>query len=302
MLAGIEETLQAGRKDQVEEEMTVIETLLGGLIDYAGLYPPASLDLRTAVRNYRSYQDGSHAFALGRFVLDIGLTDELRQVAGDAFSAMPLSVIAPPSVDAQKLSGLIDAGFRIESVEIKCAEPANLAEIGRRLPHKIECYIEVPMHESTEALDVLAESRMRAKLRLGGVIPEAFTDAKSVALILKEVLQRNIAFKATAGLHHPIRSRHHLTYAPDSSMVVMHGFLNLACAATLLHSGWSVDEAISTLQEEDTNAWDVSRDVIRCRNFAWSSAPLRDMRGFFTSFGSCSFAEPIQDLESLGWL
>src|SRR5690348_16103133 len=100
--------------------MTAIETLLAGLIDYAGLYPPAGLGMRTAVRNYLSYQDGSHAFALGRFIVDIARADELREGAGDVLGAIPLSVIAPTEVDAQKLSALIDRGFRIESVEIKC--------------------------------------------------------------------------------------------------------------------------------------------------------------------------------------
>lgn len=282
--------------------MTAIETLLAGLIDYAGLYPPASLDMCTAVRNYASYQSGPHAFALGRFIVDIARTDELREFAGDAFTAMPLSLIAPAEIDPQKLSALIEAGFRIESIEIKCAEPATITELGRRLPKNLERYIEVPIDEAAALLDVLAASQMRAKLRMGGVVPEAFPDAKAVALVLKEVFNRNIAFKATAGLHHPIRSRHHLTYAPDSSTAVMHGFLNLACASTLLHSGWSVDEAVDTLNEEDPSAWDASLDVIRYRNFAWNGLQLRDMRSFFTSFGSCSFTEPISDLEVLGWL
>jgi hypothetical protein len=283
--------------------MTAIETLLTGLIDYAGLYPPAALDMRTAVRNYLDYRGGPQAFALGRFIVDIARTDELRQAAGSALNNMPLSVIATPEIDPHTLSPLIDVGFRIESIEIKCSRPSSIERITQQLPQNVVAYSEVPIDGFTTAVfDVLAASRVRAKLRMGGVMPEAFPDAKSVALILKELFSRNIAFKATAGLHHPIRSRHHLTYAPDSSTAVMHGFLNLACAASLLHSGWSVDEAIDTLREEDPGAWDASPDVIRCRNFAWSRAALRDMRSFFTSFGSCSFTEPIGDLERLGWL
>jgi hypothetical protein len=82
----------------------------------------------------------------------------------------------------------------------------------------------------------------------------------------------------------------------------MHGFVNLASAAALLHSGWSVDEAVATLDEENLDSWGVREDVIRCRSFAWNTAPLHDMRSFFLSFGSCSFTEPIADLEVLGWL
>jgi len=282
--------------------MTSIETLLAGLIDYAGLYPPAGLDMRTAVGNYCGYQGGPHAFALGRFIVDIARADELREAAGDALSTMPISVIAPPEIDPHRLSSLIAGGFRIESIEIKCAEPATITELGRRLPNNMERYIEIPIQESTAVLDVLAASQMRAKLRLGGVVPEAFPGAKSVAVILKELADRNIAFKATAGLHHPLRSHHRLTSAQDSSSALMHGFLNLACAAALLHFRGSAGEALHTLQEEDSGAWHVTPDSIRCRAFAWTSAQLGGMRGFFTSFGSCSFTEPIGDLEVLGWL
>ena len=282
--------------------MTAVETLLAGLIDYAGLYPPAALDMRSAVRNYRSYQDGAHAFALGRFIVDIARTHELLEAAGDAISAMPLSLIAPPTIDPQKLLELTNVGFRIESIEIKSGEPATIAALGRRLPTNIDRYIEIPIADSAALLDALVASGMRAKLRMGGVVPEAFPEAKSVALFLNQLVRRNLAFKATAGLHHPIRSRHRLTYAPDSSLTLMHGFVNLGCAAVLLHSGWSVDEAVATLEDENPDSWDISADVIRCRSFAWSIALLRDMRSFFLSFGSCSFTEPFDDLEVLDWL
>ena len=282
--------------------MTAVETLLAGLIDYAGLYPPAGLEMRTAVQNYRAYQDGQHAFALGRFIVDVARADELREAAGEYLGSMPLSLIAPPEVDPQRLAALIGAGFRIESVEIKCADAATISELGRRLPEDIERYIEIPIADSAALFDVLAASRTHAKLRMGGVVPEAIPDAKPVAMIVRELFGRNVRFKATAGLHHPIRSRHHLTYATNSSTGLMHGFVNLACTAALLRDGWSVDEAVATLEDEKPDSWEVSKDVIRCRAKAWSSTALRDMRSFFLSFGSCSFTEPIGDLKELGWL
>ncbi len=85
---GLKKHFNAELKGQVQEEMTAIEAVLGGLIDYAGLYPPASLDMRAAVRNYLEYRDGPHAFALGRFIVDIARTDELREAAGSALTAI----------------------------------------------------------------------------------------------------------------------------------------------------------------------------------------------------------------------
>jgi len=94
--------------------MTAVETLLTGLIDYAGLYPPAGLDMRTAVRNYLSYQDGPHAFALGRFIVDIARADELHEAAGDALGAMPLSAITQsPSFRVRASESLDQDGLTI---------------------------------------------------------------------------------------------------------------------------------------------------------------------------------------------
>ena len=40
-----------------------------GLIDYAGLFPPASLDLAAAVRNFTWYRLGDDNWMLGRFIV-----------------------------------------------------------------------------------------------------------------------------------------------------------------------------------------------------------------------------------------
>ncbi len=283
--------------------MTAIEAALSGLVDYAGLYPPASLDMRTAVHNYLRYRAGARSALLGRFIVDVARLGELREAAAGRLSSMPLSMIAPAEIVSGTLQALLRDGFAIEAVEIKCADPRAIEEISGRLPPHIERYFEIPLQPiSTEVLDALASTRSRAKLRMGGIVPEAFPASKPTALLLKELAGRQLPFKATAGLHHPIRSRHRLTYEPDSSAATMHGFLNVVCAAALLHFGGTAGEALKTLDEEDSGAFQVDADAIRCRAFRWTAAQLRDARGFFTSFGSCSFTEPVSDLETIGWL
>lgn len=128
-------------------------------------------------------------------------------------------------------------------------------------------------------------------------------DAQSVASMLYSLAERRLAFKATAGLHHPLRSCHPFTYEPDSPTGMMHGFLNLAFAATQLHSGGTCGEALVTLEEADPRAWRLAPDAITYRAFRWTADQLADARGkFFISIGSCSFEEPIRDLEAMGWL
>jgi hypothetical protein len=121
--------------------------------------------------------------------------------------------------------------------------------------------------------------------------------------MLKELARRGIAFKATAGLHHAIRSRHPFTYDVDSQSGVMHGFVNLFCAAALIHFRGDVDDAESLLKDEDTTAWEVNDTAIRWKSFGVSTSQVREVRRkFMNSFGCCSFEEPLQGLEALGWL
>ena len=137
---------------------------------------------------------------------------------------------------------------------------------------------------------------------MGGIVPEAFPQSGDVVDWLQLAADRRIAFKATAGLHHPIRSRHRLTYAPDSACATMHGFINFFCAAAFIHFGNQVS-AIAVLEEEDPGAFRVSSDAIAWREHQWTTEQVRTIRQeFFTSYGSCSFVEPLQDLEALGWL
>ena len=82
MLAGAEEAVHARKQLEVKPGTTAIGTLLAGLIDYAGLYPPASLDMPSAVGNYLTYRRGPHAAALGRFVVGLDHIAALREAAG----------------------------------------------------------------------------------------------------------------------------------------------------------------------------------------------------------------------------
>src|SRR6202051_1256407 len=98
--------------------MTALEALLAGLIDYAGLYPPAGLDMRTAVRNYLDYRAGKHAFALGRFIVDAARLEEFREAAGGSLSQIRVSVIAASTATPPEIKSIFDSGLTIESFEI----------------------------------------------------------------------------------------------------------------------------------------------------------------------------------------
>jgi hypothetical protein len=305
MLAGTEEALQAGRSGKIEEEMTAIHCLLAGLFDYAGLYPPAGLDLRQAVNNYLEYRRSEHASALGRFVINIERLDELRSLCGESIDPLRLSIIASEDADWASLARHIGDGLAIETVEVKCNRPAVIDQIARKAPSQlVTIYFEVPINESSHAaLEAIPAAGARAKIRMGGLVPDAFPSIADVIQMLGTLARLRLPFKATAGLHHPVRSLQPLTYQPDGPTGVMHGFVNLCCAAALIFSGGEPDEARRVLTEEDPAAWHVTADAVGWRNIIWSADQLSSVRqNFLIGIGSCSFEEPIRDLESLGWL
>ena len=243
-----------------------LRTLLEGLIDYAGLFPPAALTMQDAVRNYARYRDEEFAWALGRFVVPSDRTTEVP-------SEFPTSILG---IDEVKAANADDIA--------RIADEAN----GRTV------YVEIT---DIALLDAIAKHRLRAKIRTGGVTADAFPAIGNVAEFLRACKAAGVAFKATAGLHHPLRCLKPLTYAPDAPTGTMHGFLNVFLAAALL------DHADAILAEEDAHAFSFDDDGASWRGHRVSVDDLRVMRtNFATSFGSCSFEEPIADLQALGWL
>jgi len=304
MLAGAEEAFRSRGNCRFEERMKAIDSLLTGLIDYAGLYPPAGLDMHSALRNYMSYARGKHAPALGRFLVDMNRLPELRQAAGDSMRGLRLSIIAAPETASESLQRLLDDGIPIDAIEIKTDRPAEVERISKRIPAGLTAYFEVPAgFPNSELFRAILDAGARIKLRMGGLSTEAFPSTQVIANMLKALAGRRIPFKATAGLHHLIRSRHPLTHEPGSPVGTMHGFINLVCAAALLHFGGEAIDAKKVLDEEDPGAWQVTPADLSWRSYSWSADQLRMVRQqFFISFGSCSFEEPLHDLEVLGWL
>lgn len=278
--------------------------LLASLIDYAGLYPPAGLDMHAAVQNYLHYRAGKRAPFLGRFIVDQARLEEWQQAANVATGAFRLSVIVTPDADFSSIRNAIERGLPIESIEVKPCDATRIESLNAEIPRHIECYFEVPFTpEIAERLDAVARAGRRAKLRMGGVTPDAFPSTKAVVELLEQLAVRRLAFKGTAGLHHPMRSERRLTYAPDSISGTMHGFLNVLAATAILWNGGSAAEAHDALEERDAHAFRISPDAFAWRDYRWNVDAIEEMRHkAFVSFGSCSFEEPIAGLEALRWL
>jgi hypothetical protein len=297
--------------------MDPLRLLLEHSIDYAGLFPPAALAMRPALENYAGYRASPDSWALGRFVVPAGRLQELETAASGLLPSgdlepWRLSVLIGPHLEAdlrrmEELNSRHAAGagaLVADVVELK-AETAEAVEAAlSRLPRHLPAFVELPVaRDPGPALAVIARHRAGAKVRTGGVTEDAFPASEDLLRFLRAAVSACVPFKATAGLHHPLRARHRLTYEPDSASGTMFGFLNLFLAAAFLRQGMSDGDARRLLEEGDPASIAFDRDGVSWRGHRLDGPALAEARrSGLGAFGSCSFEEPIGDLAALGLL
>ena len=279
---------------------TALRALLEHIVDYAGLFPPAALDLDAAVQQYAAYRDSPDAWMLGRFVVGAARVSELseRVAAMRPSTPWPIGAVATNVEQAQTiLARPDDAAILIRSLEVKTDSATLSAVAGSEIKGR-EIFIETPVDALLEErLDAIAGHGFRAKIRTGGVTPDAFPPSVDVVRFLRGCLERDLPFKATAGLHHPIRGAYRLTYADDAPTGLMFGFLNVFVAAVLMRDGLSDRDAVELLDDPDPASIVVTDDAIAWRGHRAALASITAARvRFATSFGSCSFREPVDEL------
>ncbi|MFI5250199.1 MAG: hypothetical protein ACHQTF_09510 [Gemmatimonadales bacterium] len=296
--------------------MPSVDTLVSGLVDYAGLFPPAGLDLVTAARNYGSYRTDEHCRLLGRFIIPAAQLDEFH---GAAAKALPrrrtdepwrLSVLVGPDIaaDLARITLFNNAYAKgpsgravVDAVEGKAATAAEVEALATATPRTFELFIEIPIEpDPAPLLGAIARRGARAKVRTGGVTPDAIPSTTALARFMADAVRARVAFKATAGLHHPVRSAHPLTYAADSPRAVMHGFFNVFLAAAFLGTGATESDAVGVLEETDPVAFRFAPGGLRWHDHHLTTTDLRTTREQIArAFGSCSFREPVDDLRAL---
>jgi len=294
-----------------------LRDLLSGLIDYAGLFPPAALDMPTATRKYAECREGEYRWALGRFVLPIARLDEFEKATegilpdggweGDDF--WRLSALGGDDLPSD-LNRIAEFNRKragaavIDTIEIKAGRVGDVENAMSLTPANLTPYFEIPINgDPAELIKSVAETEARAKVRTGGVTADAFPSSFDLARFIKICAEEDVPFKATAGLHHPLRSINKLTYAPDSASAMMHGFLNVFLAAAFAQSGMDVDRLVELLEEKSPEAFQFDGGGVTWRDEMIVRGQLRNSRNLLAiAFGSCSFEEPIEDLKKIGLL
>jgi hypothetical protein len=306
-----------------------IRLLMSEVVDYAGLFPPAQLPLDRVVVNFDDYFNSPQRWMLGRLIVPLGKIDECASQAASFVGAKTdpwkISCLLPrvESIDSDPLRNhwrkiaefnSIQAGrFSIDAVEVAVGAAEQIpvlaaALIQSKVTTPIELFVELPHAEDCSAhFEQLAAAQgvaMRAKIRMGGITANLFPEPEQVARFLTQAAQFSVPFKATAGLHHPVRAEYPVSYEDNCPRVIMHGFLNVLVASMMAKSKRLSESQLVTLLEETV----ASEFEITDESLCWRgiTIPVEEIlaarRNGFRSFGSCSFIEPVEDLQSLGYL
>jgi hypothetical protein len=297
-----------------------MKQLLDGSIDYAGLFPPSSLPMPAAVEEYAACRSGPFGWMLGRMVLPVSrlaeFSEELDRYRSADVEESPwrVSAVAGPTVEAdlatvlkfnaQNASTRRKREATIDSIEIKVARPEEIYAAIQHIQQYLSAFFELPLSGATpECISAVRQSHAFAKVRTGGIKAEQIPSCDALAGFIQLAVKLNVAFKATAGLHHAIRGYHPIAGDQGTASVAMHGFLNLLFAVALARAGVEEREITAVLEEQDPKAFRCN-----CCGAAWhdhtlSCGQLADARrSSIQSWGSCSFTEPVEDLRALGLL
>jgi hypothetical protein len=299
-----------------------LQTLLTRSIDYAGMFPPCSLGLDVALRNQAQYIRSTDAWMLSAFVLPVARFDSAKQLLGEFDPSHPLRVSAL-GPKTENLAVFRDAFQETEeSIRSLAKHNVDLVSVNQLemwLPPDVDLstlnearsiigdlpvFWEAPAERAQETVTLLAEINSEMdeptfgfKMRTGGVTPDAFPTSAQIARALVVPATHQVPIKFTAGLHHPLRQYR------EEVQTKMHGFLNVLGAAILAaEHKWDEKQIVAMLEDESIESFSFDDDFFAWREWKIDIERINNRRKFVTSFGSCSFDEPREDLRALDLL
>ena len=307
----------------MQSESTARTAFLSGLIDYAGLFPPEDRDMAGAVAGYQDAR-ALQSWMVDRFICPDRRLEELAGFLVDEPEPWPLSVVVtPPSGPWSKAVADYARSLEVDALALKGTARFDVGEI--RIPSGIvgdpalaamvasvrsslgalfgTVLFEVALTHDWKVtlptqLRAIGEAQAGAKLRCGGPAAEDFPSPDQVATFIGLAAEAGIPFKATAGLHHPVR---HWAGEPGANR---HGFLNITGAAVFAQAlGLEIPELAEIVAEEDPGAFELTDMTFRWRHRAVTTTEIQRARtGFMLAYSSCCFTEAVAHLVEMGML
>ena len=289
--------------------MKTARSFLGGIIDYAGLFPPARLGMNEAVREFATYANGDNRDLLGRFIVPasrlVEFADAARHTVREQNQTWRLSsILAPgnqPDVQAivhfNEEHARAGEGVVVDTIEMPVTTPADIDWAASSFGDGFAIFLEpAKVDDPAPLLERIAKAGANAKLRTGGVVADAIPSATYVMRFIDTCAHLTLPFKATAGLHHAMRGDYALTYEPGAPAGTMFGYLNIFLVAAFHRAGLPEPALFDLLEEKDASS------ITFDESGAWWRGNLADVSHLSAtrnclavSFGSCSFTEPVDE-------
>lgn len=275
--------------------MTAPSPLFAGLFDDAALFPPGNAPMPAAVRGHLGHRLSWYADMIGPFVCHAGQLPALaHELAALRSGPIGVAVTVPDGLDAVDEALQTAAGcaqVTVVAVEVPLGG-IRLGDAARQLAalrgDGITGYLEIPIGRVREQhVHELAAAGVRLKLRTGGTTIDSFHSEDELARPILACAGERLAFKCTAGLHQAMRHR------DPSTGFEHHGFCNILLAARVAAATGNAAAVRDALAEQDPSA-------VSARIRAFTGGDVTAARALFNSFGTCSIAEPLQDLAEMG--
>jgi hypothetical protein len=297
-----------------------LRSLLSRSIDYAGMFPPCDLELEPALKNQAQYVRMPDSWMLSTFVLPVAKFSDAAALVSQFDKQHPLriSALAAKTENAKDfLNELKNAAEVIRSFQKQHVDLVSVVQLEMFLPSdvdpaklnettgllgdlKLQTFWETPAESAEQTIALLAHAKQPAfgyKLRTGGITADAFPNSVQISRAILASTKHHVPIKFTAGLHHPIRQFR------DEVKTEMHGFLNVLGAGVLsAEHHWGETQMIEMLEHQQANDFEFHDTVFAWRDWEVTLDRIKARRKFVTSFGSCSFNEPREDLSALNLL
>ncbi len=298
-----------------------LKIFLNKLIDYAGLFPPANLNLNKALKKYREYIECDDSWIMSQFVIHLNdlenISKDDMEIFNDNFQ-LDFSVLSENlENDIEKLNQFknqFSNKVKFSGLETLICQSDDLYNLltstnitiqNNNL--KLSSFFELSYDKNwlkgmfiavktISKFNKLNKTNFGFKLRCGGIKANMFPDSNLVSNTILNCIKDNVPMKFTAGLHHPFR------HFDDNINTKIYGFFNIFIGAMLAQKyKFKCSQLNQILLDENEYSFIFYEDKIKWKNFHITNDEIKQFRkSQFISFGSCSFDEPREDLIKLG--
>jgi hypothetical protein len=260
------------------------------------MFPPGNATASDAVASHLAHRNAWFHWMIGPLVVS---DRTLAEVGRAAVGPEPLAVSVVNTGGAGGLLSLArrpSPGLEVIAVESAVRDLDDLAGSAARvvsaaaeLSESVRVFVELPYAPGWErAVEVVEAAGLFGKIRTGSPDDAETPPDEQLARQLSVLVEADLPFKATAGLHHAWRSD-----GKDPGRPRQHGFLNLLASLEALIEGATQSEAVELLARVDP-------DDVLSRVTGWDEVTAGKIRRRFVGFGCCGVLDPVNDLVASG--